>query len=81
MANAHPAEEQWLSSLVTQTPQEGLELAVKLARNAVKVTQPDAAIRSDLRGEYDHDAAQLIAASHVVGTYFHTVAAANDFWR
>lgn len=81
MAQTQPAEEQWLSSLVTQTPQEGFDLAVKLARNAVKVTQPDGAVRSELRGEYDHDAAQLIAASHVVATYFHTVSAANDFWR
>lgn len=81
MTSAQTVEEQWLSTLVTKTPREGFDLAVKLARNAVKVTQPDAAVRSELHGEYDHDSGQLIAAAQVVGTYFHTVAAANDFWR
>ena len=76
-----PDPEQWLPTLATSTPQEGFELALKLARNAVKATQPDGAVRSDLRPEYDHDAGRLIAAAHVVGTYFHTVATANDFWR
>lgn len=81
MTEDQPDAEQWLPTLLTDTPQAGFELAVKLARNAVKATQPDAAIRSALRPAYDHDAGQLIAASHVVGTYFHTVASANEFWR
>ena len=81
MTDGQPATEQWLPTLLTKTPQAGFELALKLARNAVKATQPDAAVRSSLRPAYDHDAGQLIAASHVVGTYFHTVANANDFWR
>ena len=74
-------EEPWLPTLETSTPQEGFALALKLARNAVKATQPDGGVRSALRPEYDHDAGHLIAAAHVVGTYFHTVATANDFWR
>ena len=76
-----PAGQQWLPTLQTPTPQEGFELAIKLARNAVKATQPDADVRSALRPDYDHDAGRLIAAAHVVGTYFHTVATANGFWR
>ena len=32
--------ETWLPSLRTQTPQEGFELAAKLARIGVKLTQP-----------------------------------------
>ena len=76
-----PAAEPWLPTLRTDTPQEGFELALKLARNAVKATQPDADVRASLRPEYDHDAGRLISAAHVVGTYFHTVATANDFWR
>ncbi len=34
--------ETWLSSLKTATPQEGFELATKLARVGVKLTQPSA---------------------------------------
>jgi hypothetical protein len=37
--------EVWLPSLITATPQEGFELAVKLSRVAVNMMQPDAAIR------------------------------------
>ena len=38
--------ETWLPSLKTATPQEGFELATKLARVGVKVTQPSAEIRA-----------------------------------
>jgi len=31
----------WLETLLTSTPQEGFELAVKLSRMGVKTTQPD----------------------------------------
>jgi hypothetical protein len=54
---------------------------VKLARVAIKLTQPDAAVRDRLRPEYAEDVAALIAVSQVVATHFATVAAANDYWR
>ncbi|HRY24323.1 MAG: hexameric tyrosine-coordinated heme protein [Geminicoccaceae bacterium] len=73
--------EQWLPSLVTPTPQEGFDLAVKLSRMAVKLTQPSAEVREALRGGYAHDASDLIAVSHVVATHFQTIAAANGYWR
>ena len=31
----------WLTSLITETPQEGYELAITLSRRGVKYTQPD----------------------------------------
>lgn len=71
----------WLPSLTTSTPQTGFELAVKLARMGVKVTQPSDEVREKLRTAYDHDTAQLIAASHVVAVHFQTIAAANGYWR
>ena len=37
--------ESWLPSLITETPEEGYELAVVLARKAVGMTQPDAEVR------------------------------------
>lgn len=73
--------ETWLPSLTTATPQEGFELATKLARVGVKVTQPSAEIRDKLRTAYDHDTNQLIASSQVIAIHFQTVAAANDYWR
>lgn len=73
--------ENWLPSLVTATPAEGYDLAVKLARRAVKETQPDPDVREGLRPEYASDADALIAVSQVVATHFATVAAANGYWR
>ena len=73
--------ESWLPSLITATPQAGFELAAKLARLGVKLTQPSAEIRDRLRSEYDEDTNQLIAASQVVAVHFQTVAAANNYWR
>lgn len=71
----------WLPSLMTTTPTEGYDLAVKLARVAVKKTQPDADVRDQLRKVYEADADALIAVSQVVATHFATIAAANDHWR
>ncbi|MEO1089779.1 MAG: hexameric tyrosine-coordinated heme protein [Pseudomonadota bacterium] len=71
----------WLATLETDTPEAGYALAIKLARTAVKLTQPDAAVREKLRPDYADDATALIAISGVVAANFATVAAANDYWR
>ncbi len=71
----------WLPTLKTDTPEDGYDLAVKLARVAVKLTQPDPEIRDRLRPEYAEDSDALIAVSQVVATHFATVAAANGYWR
>lgn len=71
----------WLPTLKTDTPQAGFDLAVKLSRIGVKVTQPSAEVRQNLRPAYDHDSAQLIASSQVIALNFQTVAAANNWWR
>lgn len=73
--------ENWLPSLKTDTPQAGFELAVKLSRMAVKITQPSDEVRTRLRTAYEQDSEQLIATSHVVAVHFQTVAAANNWWR
>jgi len=73
--------ESWLPSLTTDTPQAGFNLAVKLARMGVKLTQPSDEIRQQLRSVYEVDADALIASSHVVAVHFQTIAAANNWWR
>lgn len=69
------------NSLITATPEEGRQLAVKMARLVIKVTQPDAAMRDKLRPDYAEDAGLLIAIGQVVATEFATIAAANNYWR
>ncbi len=71
----------WLTSLMTKTPQAGYELAVKMARVAIKMTQPDDRIRKDLRVIYEKDANALIAASAVVAMHYQTIAVANNYWK
>ncbi len=73
--------EEWLPSLLTDTPEEGFALAVKLSRMGVKTTQPDVEVLHKLRPIYANDADSLTAASQVVAINFQTVAAANGYWR
>lgn len=73
--------ESWLPSLITETPEEGYELAVVLARKAVGMTQPDAEVRKKLRPVYANNPDSLTLASQVVAIHFQTVAAANDYWK
>ena len=71
----------WLPSLITDTPEEGYELAIKLSRMAVKKTQPDDAARERMRPDYVNSADSLTQVSLVVATNFNTVAQANNYWR
>lgn len=71
----------WLPSLVTSNPEAGFELAVKLSRVGVKVTQPSAEVRERLRPGYAENPDSLIATSQVIAINFQTVAQANGFWR
>lgn len=69
------------NSLLTATPEEGRQLAVKLARLVIKLTQPDDEKRHQLRALYADDPRLLIAIGQTVAAEFATVAAANGYWR
>lgn len=71
----------WLKSLITATPQEGYELAIKLSRMGVKSTQPDMEVLKRLRKDYANSADGLTAASQVIAVNFQTISAANNYWR
>lgn len=68
-------------SLITDTPEEGFQVAVQLARKGVTTTQPDKEVLFMLRGVYSKDPDALIASSQVIAIHFQTVAAANNYWR
>jgi glycerate-2-kinase len=69
------------NSLITDSPEAGRLLAVKMARLVIKATQPDAAIREKLRPVYAEDPAMLIAIGQTVAVEFATIAAANNYWK
>ena len=71
----------WLPTLMTETPEEGFELAIKLSRMAVKKTQSDDSARQKMRPDYANSADSLTMVSHVVAANFQTVAQANNHWR
>ncbi|MBS1488248.1 MAG: hexameric tyrosine-coordinated heme protein [Bacteroidetes bacterium] len=74
-------KEVWLHSLLTSTPQEGRELAIKMARKSIAAIQTDAEVRKKLRNDYAHDTAQLIASANVIALEFQTIAQANNYWK
>ena len=73
--------ENYLPGLITNTPMEGRELAIKLARKSIAAIQTDGDVRKKLRQGYSNDTAQLIASAQVIATEFRTIAAANNYWR
>ena len=73
--------DEWIKSLKTNTPQEGFELAIKLATKGIEYVQPDEKIRKKIRPKYSRNPDNLIAASEVIAIHYQTVAAANNYWR
>lgn len=73
--------EPWLTSLITETPQQGYELAITMSRKGVGYVQPDNEVKKKLRDVYAENADSLTFASQVIAINFQTVAAANNYWR
>ena len=69
------------NSLITNTPEEGRQLAVKMARLIVRYTQQEESKRQERRDGYANDALRRIALTQTVATEFATLAAANNYWR
>lgn len=74
-------EEIWLDTLLTKTPQEGRELAIKMSRKTIAAIQTDPKVREKLRDNYAQDTAQLISSAKIVAIEFQTIAQANNYWR
>lgn len=71
----------WLPTLIVSTPQEGRELAIKMARKSITAIQTDTETRKKLRPNYANDTTQLIASAQVIAIEFQTIAAANNYWK
>jgi hypothetical protein len=69
------------NTLITATPEDGRQLAIKLARLVIKATQPDEEARKRLRDVYANDAGFLLQVGQVTAIEFATIAAANNYWR
>jgi hypothetical protein len=80
-ALAQDSGDSWLPSLLTETPQEGFDLAVTMARKGVTTTQGDKDVLFAVRPNYASDPQSLIDVSGVIAMYFAIVAQANDHWE
>jgi hypothetical protein len=69
------------NSLITSTPEEGRQLAVKMARLIIKLTQPDETKRKEQRELYANDPMMLISIGQTVAIEFATIAQANNYWK
>lgn len=69
------------NTLITATPEEGRQLAVKMARLIIKLTQPDADKRTEQREIYANDPIMLIQIGQTVAMEFATIAKANNYWK
>ena len=70
-----------LETLICESPAEGRQLAIMLARKTIAAIQTDPEVRKKLRPMYAKDTEQLIASGQVVAIEFQTIAMANNYWR
>ena len=77
----YAAADDYVPSLITATPYEGRQLAIKLARKSIGEMQSDSAVKKAVRAVYSTDGAILIEAAEVIAIEFATIAAANNYWR
>ncbi len=75
------AGEDYVGSLITATPYEGRQLAIKLARKSIGEMQSDSAVKKEVRAQYSTDGGMLIDAAEVIAIEFATIAKANNYWR
>ena len=68
-------------SLLTDTPQQGRELAITLVRRTIGSIQRDGDAKRRVREKYEEDPALLMRAAELVAIEFRTIAEANDYWR
>lgn len=80
-ANDNPADDNYVPSLITETPYEGRLLAIKLVRKTIGAIQTEAAAKHRVRAKYAEDPQMLMNAAELVAIEFKTIAIANDYWR
>ncbi|HSH30061.1 MAG TPA: hexameric tyrosine-coordinated heme protein [Thiohalobacter sp.] len=82
---AHASEdrniEDYMPSLITETPLEGRMLAIKIVRKTIGTIQQDPEIKQAVRKKYQDDPQLLMYATELVAIEFKTIAIANNYWR
>jgi hypothetical protein len=69
------------NTLLTSTPEEGKELAIKMALLIMKHFQPNDLVNSVQLKDIKNDVNMLISISQIVATEYATIAAAKNYWK
>ena len=80
-ADMAATDEDYMPSLITDTPLEGRKLAIKIVRKTIGTIQRSPKIKHAVRREYQDDPMLLMYATELVAMEFKTIAIANDYWR
>lgn len=75
------ASDDYMPSLMTNTPYEGRQLAIKMVRKTIGTIQTNGPAKHRVRAKYAEDPALLMDAAELVAIEFKTIAIANDYWR
>ncbi len=75
-----PADD-YVPSLITDTPLQGRQLAITLVRKTIGSIQKDGDAKRRVREKYEEDPVMLMRAAELVAIEFRTIAEANDYWR
>jgi len=73
--------EDYMPSLITETPLEGRMLAIRIVRKTIGTIQRDPEIKQAVRKVYQDDPQLLMYAAELVAIEFKTIAIANNYWR
>ncbi|MET1254212.1 hexameric tyrosine-coordinated heme protein [Aliikangiella maris] len=75
------AEKDYMPSLITKTPLEGRQLAIKIVRKTIGTIQRDPAAKMKVRNMYAENPQLLMQAAELVNKEFAIIAEANNYWR
>lgn len=78
---AAPAVDDYVPSLITDTPLQGRQLAITLVRKTIGSIQKDAGAKQRVREKYEEDPMMLMRAAELVAIEFGVIAEANGYWR
>lgn len=71
----------YMPSLITDTPLEGRQLAITIVRKTIGTIQQDGDVKKAVREDYGDDAELLMKAAGLVTNEFRIIAEANNYWR
>lgn len=75
------ASDDYMPSLITATPLEGRQLAIKMVRKTIGTIQQDGDAKMRVRHKYAEDPMMLMRAAELVSIEFRLIAEANNYWR